>query len=48
MNMFKRTFQDFQFDSKIKLFELLVQKLCLIEFLKFASLMRYNSELVYF
>jgi hypothetical protein len=42
MNIFKRTFQDLQFDSKMRSFELLVQKLCLIEFLKFSSLMRYN------
>jgi hypothetical protein len=48
MNAFKLFFQDLQFDAKIKSFGLLVQKLRLIEFLKFSSLMRYNSELVYF
>ncbi len=48
MNTFKRTFQDLQFDAKVKSFGLLVQKLCSIEFLKFSSLMRYNSELAFF
>jgi hypothetical protein len=48
MNTFKRTFQDLQFDAKVKSFGLFIQKLCSIELLKFSSLMRYNSKLAFF